>query len=174
MAWTDPNGFTWAVGEVLTASDMNLYIAYNMISLAYPPMLSVILFTATNTVATTATQLPFDQVLIDNGGGYSQSNYNYTVTVAGLYSVTSSFGVNDTTSGDSGYAEIYHAGIEHVQGSSVTGDGTMKPCASAYDQIQCAVGDVIAGYYYWTTASKALLTGNTPAYTYMQLVKVSN
>src|ERR1039458_7105047 len=173
MAWTSPT-FTYTVGQVLTANNLNTYLSANTQSLATPPMWRVYRAGAWNTVATTLSVVPYGAggVSFDSASGYSSSTSMYTVRVAGTYFCTATLNSSVTTAGHGAKLLLYLTGSAYTQGLWGVTQGPEGWSASVSDLVgPCVVGDTIAGEYVALFVD-AMVIGS--ATNFFSGVKVSN
>ena len=86
---TVPNPATWTVGDLLTASNLNLDLRDSLNFLLAPP-LAILIDPGTGPIPdATVTALPWPSEAIDRDGGHSNSTNNtrYTCQTAGYYDI---------------------------------------------------------------------------------------
>lgn len=89
MAWTDPAGHVWAVGEIVTAANMNTYIGNDLIFLGTPPQVHAYQTALSTLTSGVNTALPFDTERFDTDTMHSTSasTSHLVATTAGKYLV---------------------------------------------------------------------------------------
>lgn len=116
MAWTTPR--TWAVGETLTAANLNTYLRDNTSFLGSGPIVSVSAGAAT-TMTTAGTWYPvaFNTETVDTDNMHStvSNTSRLTATTAGYYLVTGQALIATTAT-----ATYFHTGILFNGGTNPT------------------------------------------------------
>ena len=99
MAWTSPK--TWTTNEVLTSSDMNVYVRDNETFLRNPPQCSASNSTGQNINSSTDTILSANTELFDTDGMHSTvtNNSRITIQTAGRYRVSAHASWDASTGG---------------------------------------------------------------------------
>ncbi len=146
MAWTDPAGHVWAVGEVLSAANMNTYIANDLVFLGTPPncraynnaVLSV------NSATVTALALNTENFKSDSGMHSTSSNTSRLIaTIASKYE----FKANIAWATSSAAGTVREA-LLRINGTTQFG-ASLQPPSTAYNVTNVAVADyaLAAGDY---------------------------
>ena len=171
MAWTAP--ITLTVGQLMTASYLNTYVAANLTFLASPATALVYFAGAANTNANVYNVFTFNSVVYDSTSGFNTGTGLYTVSVAGIYWTQFFTTVSATAASTFLYAAIGHnaAPVQYGCMQVETGGDTGILSSVSYGLNVCAIGDTLESYIYCSQVC--------PVYSGLQLnnmsiLKVSN
>ncbi len=143
MAYTTPK--TWAVGDVLTAADMNTYVRDNVSFLANPPKVRCYNSGAISTTTATFTKLTFDtnRVNIDTMHSTVSNTSRLTCNTAGFFSIISQAQFPANATGQR-YLDIYLNNSTVISATDVVNVGSgATPTLNVATLYQLAAADYV-------------------------------
>lgn len=161
---------TWAVGDVLTAADMNTYVRDN----PYEKPFCQVGRSGDQVTGSGETTMDWDSVSYDTDGMEDTANGRIVIVTAGTYRVRSSLLFADTSGG-------FYSGVRnYVNGSGVspftslpnqnTGFQANVRVAESYHAL--AVGDTVQSRSHQNTAGSLSVLAGTQTYLVVELVKI--